>query len=273
MGCWFIASKFIALGVFILMNVISSVSKSSKSSKSSSKENWKGSKLGTRAYNKELEVIELAKADYLIASQAESYFKRKLLLCVVFMRPSATTLVTRNLARLGKSCEWAFVFYDGTDQEINKFCNDSSVQTVVYCKLASQALANKKSLEISRRAIPKSVLYRELLPYTSAYQRIFLMDEDISLLDFNSDKFLQIWDCSLPHQPPPLIVQPVIAEPTQYFNFVWQKTWQHTGYVAIASGLVEQQVPFFDAIFFEWFVKRVLVATKDVATKVNRSYI
>ena len=72
MGCWFMASKFIAVGVFILMNVTTAVSKSSKSSKSSSKENWKGSKLGTRAYNKELEVIELAKADYVIASQAES---------------------------------------------------------------------------------------------------------------------------------------------------------------------------------------------------------
>ena len=267
--------KVIAVAFFLLSNASVALSKSSKE-KSRDKTVWngkrphfKGSNLGTTKYNKELEVIAQAKEDYSIARQADSYLQRKLLLCVVFMRPSASTLVKRNVVQMRESCEWAFIFYDGTEKEIDKVCDEYSVQKVVHCKLASQALTNKKSSPVSRRAIPKSVLHRELLPFIPDYQRVFLMDEDISLQGFNADKFLQIWDCSLANQPPPLIVQPVIAEPTQYFNFVLQKTWHGSGYIAVASGLIEQQVPLFDAIFFEWFVKRVLVATKEIATKVN----
>ena len=262
------------IAVICLINHLTAASSSkSKSEKSKSKRkrerNWTGSKIGTTEYNKEIEVIETAKVDYSIGRKAESYLRRKLLLCVVFMRPAAKDMVQKNIAHMSTGCEWAVVFYDGKDKDIETFCGDITAGNIIHCKLAAQAFTNKNASDISRRGIPKSVLYADLVPYLSGYQRIFLMDEDISLLDFNLNKFLKIWDCALRNQPPPLIVQPVIAEPTQYFNFVLQQTWKDTGVVATASGLVEQQVPFFDAIFFEWFVRRVLVTTRDVAAKVT----
>lgn len=116
-----------------------------------------------------------------------------------------------------------------------------------------------------RKAVPKSVLYSELLPYLPNFKRIFLMDEDISLVGFDFKSMMKIWDCAFYPFPPPLIVQPLIAESNQYFKFVGVKAWQGKGVVASASGIVEQQVPMFDAVFFEWFVKRCLSMTKQDA--------
>lgn len=52
--------------------------------------------------------------------------------------------------------------------------------------------SNLKDLVLrkGRKSIPKSVLYSDLLPYLSKYKRIFLMDEDISLLGFDMKKVM-----------------------------------------------------------------------------------
>jgi hypothetical protein len=73
------------------------------------------------------------------------------------------------------------------------------------------------------------------------------------------------WDCSFYPFPPPLVAQPLIAESKQFFNFVGSKAWSGKGVVASSGGLIEQQVPMFDAVFFEWFVKRCLSMTKQYA--------
>lgn len=62
-----------------------------------------------------------------------------------------------------------------------------------------------------------------------------------------------------------MVAQPLIAESKQFFNFVGAKSWSGKGVVASSSGLIEQQVPMFDAVFFEWFVKRCLYLTKQYA--------
>ena len=43
-------------------------------------------------------------------------------------------------------------------------------------------------LQKGRKSIPKSVLYSDLLPYLYEYKKVFLMDEDISLVGFNFKK-------------------------------------------------------------------------------------
>jgi hypothetical protein len=120
-------------------------------------------------------------------------------------------------------------------------------------------------LRKDRKAVPKSVLYSDLLPYLSKFKRIFLMDEDISLVGFDFVKTMNVWSCAFHPFPPPLVVQPLIAESNQYFSFVGIKAWTGKGVMSSASGIVEQQVPMFDAVFFEWFVKRCLSLTKQDA--------
>ncbi len=92
------------------------------------------------------------------------------------------------------------------------------------------------------------------------------MDEDISLSGFNASQFLLYWACAFPASP--LVVQPLIYESNQYINYLNLKSWRRGArnqIVASAVGLIEQQVPLFDAVFFEWFVKRVLAQTYNIA--------
>jgi hypothetical protein len=91
-------------------------------------------------------------------------------------------------------------------------------------------------------SIPKTALYKELLPLLPRYRRIFLLDEDILLHGFgivNSFLFAfenklyihtdlgslsTVWDCAFWPQPPPLIVQPLVLESIQARSLSSKKT-------------------------------------------------
>lgn len=75
-------------------------------------------------------------------------------------------------------------------------------------------------------------------------------------------RFESKWNCAFHPNPPPLIVQALVAENTQYFPFVTVKGWGNKPLTAVATGLVEQQIPAFDSVFFEWFLKRVISIPK-----------
>ena len=57
----------------------------------------------------------------------------------------------------------------------------------------------------------------------------------------------------------PLVVQPLIAENTQYFPHLHERRWKHNinsktrKVVAATVGLVEQQVPMFKTNFLSWY--------------------
>jgi len=90
------------------------------------------------------------------------------------------------------------------------------------------------------------------------------MDEDISLEGFDSTIFMKIWSCAFKQRP--LIVQPLVVESNQFLVYVNEKPWREAPWDDVDAsrvGYIEQQVPLFDSIFFEWFVKRVLSQTKQ----------
>ena len=179
-------------------------------------------------------------------------------------------------------CDWAVVVYDGDASEV---CNPLRLKSnVVHCQLIPEksfrgigmfGYANGSSLPLlvdkvtgrpRRPTIPKTILYTELVPLLKNYHRVILLDEDISLEGFATERFLRIWSCAFyPHVP--LVVQPLIAENTQFLQYMNAKSWKKIGLkdvLASASGVVEQQVPAFDAIFFEWLVQHVLSIPRPV---------
>jgi hypothetical protein len=115
------------------------------------------------------------------------------------------------------------------------------------------------------------VLYQDLLPLLPRYNRVFTLDDDVSLKGFDAAKFLLHWDCAM--QPPPLITQPLISESNQYIGFVNKNAWDGVmgsdGRKVLVSqvGFIEQQAPVFDSAFFDWFIRRVLTKSKEVALK------
>ena len=233
---------------------------------------FNGSAIGTTNYRDELAVIALGKKDYLHAISVKK--KRRHLLCVVFMKASVNNLVTvlSNMQRLGDACDWAVIFYAGEYKEEVKVCSHPKLKSrLVLCTRPRATLRVNDGVDVSNskehlsKSVPKTVLYRSLLPLLPNYERIFLLDEDISLVEFDYNIYSEVWDCAFRHQSPPLITQAVVAEDTQFFDFVSERSWRDKNIVATASGLVEQQAPLFDSIFFEWFVKRVLKSTYQYA--------
>jgi hypothetical protein len=252
-------------------------------------------------FNKELEVINMGKIDYRKRNRT-----RKPLLCVAFVKASAEPLkqLQTNMNVMKAECEWAVVFYDGTDGDISAFCGPKSnkvqrkasripksvpddepaeieeertVITVVHCKRAvdtierpttSVELADGRVIE-QKLSVPKTALYQELLPVLPYYEDVFLLDEDISLEGFKIQDLMRVWKCVYTEDIRPLIVQPLIVERTQYFPYVHLDAWKSMKrkVYAAATGLVEQQVPLFDAVFFEWMVRRVLSQTREIALK------
>eukprot|EP01038_Epipyxis_sp_PR26KG_P011628 gene11628-15575_t len=222
----------------------------------------------------EINAINFGILDY---NNAMKYKYRKPLLCVTFLRASMNPILTlhSNMMIMENLCDWAIIIYDGTKASIESVCNNS--QSFIYCRkipLATIKVYSNSSSNVTistiPRTIPKTVMYRELLPFLSNYQRVFLLDEDISLLGFDINKFTKVWNCAFYPHPPPLIVQPLIAESNQYFGFVNLNTWvvkKRKHIIATASGLVEQQTPLFDSIFLQWYISRVLIHTKDFVLK------
>uniref|UniRef100_A0A7S3M3Z2 Uncharacterized protein n=1 Tax=Spumella elongata TaxID=89044 RepID=A0A7S3M3Z2_9STRA len=192
-----------------------------------------------------------------------------------------------NMKVMQTGCDWAAIFYDGTPSEITRFCNKggktrseilhhNATGELVFCQRAKDTLNRPQSLittadgtkNITQAlSVPKSALYTELLPLLANYASIFIMDEDISLKGFDFKHFMRIWKCSFESDFRPLIVQPLIVERTQYFPYVYAGSWNATKSLvySASTGLVEQQVPFFDSTFLEWFIRHVLVHTREVA--------
>jgi hypothetical protein len=242
--------------------------------------------LGTTQYNKELQVIYEGKKDRELELQDISEGRRKMrrgVLCVTFAKASLKPTITlfSNVLYTKDACQWAIIIYSGADDEVDKLCRSDALKGhTVHCRKAADALNstipsssassgfNGSRNALSAKAVPKTVLYRELLPILGTYERVLLLDEDMSLIGFDIAQYMEIWDCAFyPYRP--LVTQPLISESTQYFNYLSYQTWASKGYQASASGLIEQQIPFFDASFFEWFVRRVLVHTRATALKMG----
>lgn len=209
-------------------------------------------------------MIEQGKWDYKKALEQAKYFPRKELLCVHFLKATEelSTTVIDNIKLIKNKCDWALVLYDGDHNNVSKLCNNPAIyEYLVFCERSADTLKEETNHKVST---PKTVLYHSLLPLLPKYKKLILMDEDISLDGFDMQKFLQIWKCSFTYEP--LIVQPLISESNQYLLFVNAKPWKekekYSKAIASTVGYIEQQVPAFDSIFFEWFVRRVLVHTK-----------
>uniref|UniRef100_A0A7S3M2X9 Uncharacterized protein n=1 Tax=Spumella elongata TaxID=89044 RepID=A0A7S3M2X9_9STRA len=235
--------------------------------------------------NQEMISIQAGRADYLKVLN-----HRKSLLCVSFVNTdvSVLSLLSQNMVIMERQCDWVVVFYEGSAVDISSFCSkalealhSTSQQSyrkqnyLIHCKL-TQNTANRQEIIFpfmngkptqERVSVPTSVLYQDILPYLPNYRKVFIMDEDTSLEGFNVQRFLQIWQCSFNNDFRPLIVQPLLAERTQMVPYVHADTWARAkGRVFSSSvGLVEQQVPFFDSTFLEWFIRHVLVHTREVA--------
>jgi hypothetical protein len=106
--------------------------------------------------------------------------------------------------------------------------------------------------------LAKPMMYDRVLPLLPNYHRVWLLDEDISLLNLNPAAFLNTLDCAFWPDPPPLVAPTTILESSQRYAFANQHSWRGSGVVATSSDFIEVQMPILNATFFDWFVRYVI---------------
>lgn len=236
--------------IILLISILQSILRNGRS------EEWHGSRIGTKDYNKELDTV---KGEYM--HEAEVYVMKNStrFLCATFVGNSSSALqiLQRNIELSISACTWVVIEYN----VLSQVCSNSFVKLhTIYCQKAT--LLNM----YNNISIPKSVMYHDFVHLVRFYENVFLMDEDISLIGFDFQIFSKNWDCVF--HPKPLIVQPLIAEYTQYILWANERPWRHRNFKRIIGNevhLVEQQVPMFDSRFFHWFVTKVLKPLKTIS--------
>jgi len=217
-------------------------------------------------------------------------------LCVTFMNTSIEQIIFlfSNVQVMKGYCDWAIVVYGEGSMSTQKLCDSKRIKShVVSCKKAS-LLENKKASDLSAKnsseSIAKAVLYRELLSFLPLYKQVFLLDDDVSLVGFNPKKYFEIVSTAFGSNGPPLISQPLISDSDTMHNFLNYRYW-HTkkssnslndtimevyhrnrstsGVLAAQVLLIEPLATLIDTTFFEWFVRRVLVHTKEISSRLS----
>ena len=229
----------------------------------------------------EIDTINIAVRDY--QPLYSTYPSRKSYLCSTFMGievPDEKFTLTKNILieniRI-TPCDWIILFYDGVknpnaDKLKSHICDLAKMhiqanltRELLYCgdclylknstAYIEQNVHNYTALNYFTLtgAIVKPMMHVDLIPYLRNYQKVFLLDSDMDLSSFDFPLAMHIWNCSI--YPPPLIIQPVIDGLTAIRLqrwYAWKAEADKVNMFVYPS--VEQQAPFFDSIFLEWFL-------------------
>lgn len=155
----------------------------------------------------------------------------------------------------------------------------ASMQSDVSRKLLSSGTGGRTGHQLEEgKHIPKPAMFKYLLDVVVNYNKIWLLDEDISLVGFDIGDFLYRSTCGVrtaPYAPTALLVtQPLVGSHTQdrisvSFDY-WKSKLNATkrdqtqisdrlhDVVGIHTGFVESQAPLFDSDYFVWYTKYIV---------------
>eukprot|EP01036_Dinobryon_divergens_P023758 gene23758-32144_t len=198
------------------------------------------------------------------------------MLCVTFtalQKDKSWRNILRNVKYAKERCEWVVVSYNSVDEVL--YSSRLTVIEEVALWANTSAMVMRHSFG-DRDGLMKPLLFDALLPFLRLYSKVWLMDEDISIVGFNFRSYFGIWDCAFdPASPPPVISQPLIHG-NKYQPPFTKDGWAmyNNSVIAIRSAWVEQQSPILDARFFAWFIENVIFPLKNdfIETKSDFGY-
>lgn len=224
---------------------------------------------------------------------------RKGILCTTFIAwiEPFKHILTTNIARTAAWCSWHVVIYDPAgsttkiitqelstlllsannslrshvtmevtppkalalsyfQSECHKYISkhlDSSLLLFDQCKL----IETLRSKPYNPSLFSKASMLISLLNRCTAYQYVWTLDGDISLHDYDVHRFFQYQQCAFAS--PPMVAQPLIYEPTQFYRYLYRWSWGHSSILVHTVGFVELQAAFFNAQFLEWFIVSFII--------------
>ena len=189
----------------------------------------------------------------------------KPLLCATFA--SLTNVqsfdnLIENIKLGGNRCDWIVVPYKPKNgaEKSQRTWSESFKETIA--RTASESKTSFTILDDDHKISStigdgdelKPLLYHKLLPYLQSYEKLWLLDEDISIEGFNFERYFGIWNCAFRQDSPaPCITQPLLIgkELAPFGNNGWKIF--NDSIIAVKSAWIEQQAPILDAQFFSWF--------------------
>ena len=190
---------------------------------------------------------------------------QKPLLCVTFLSlrsEKSWNNLLQNVKYAKESCEWLAVSYNSVDEKL--LSSRVAVMDDVARSVNTAALIQRHSFGDSD-GLMKPLLFDVLLPRLRWYSRVWLMDEDISIVGFKFLSYFGIWNCAFDKaSPPPVISQPLING-NKYSPPFDKDGWAmyKNAVVAIQSAWIEQQSPILEARFFAWFIENFIFPMKS----------
>eukprot|EP01036_Dinobryon_divergens_P036353 gene36353-47316_t len=196
-----------------------------------------------------------------------SRMQKKPLLCVTyisFRNFKAVNNLDRNIKYAKNNCDWIIISYKpivdatvdiGGDGDILKSLTDAA------------RISNSTALIIdggNRSSTMKPTMYELLLPYLPNYEKVWLLDEDISFEGFHFDSYFSIWNCAFNRLSPlPAISQPLVKgrHLIPFDSLGW--SMYNGSILAVKAAWIEQQAPILDAEFFAWFIEYFVTPIRD----------
>jgi len=152
------------------------------------------------------------------------------------------------------SADWAVLLY-GENNTVGEWGSMKNEAEKLLGVRVSILMGHVPRADANQSFHPKLMFQQQLAPLSFAYDYVWLLDEDISLVGFQFSEFWQFHQ-SFPHGPP-MIAQPLIAGNTQISKYmVNAEQWEGHSYMAAEVTLVEQQAPLLSSEFFRFFVNR-----------------
>lgn len=186
------------------------------------------------------------------------------LLCAALISTTDSTIhrVLRNVEAVGDGCHWAFVVYAGEHEKITELEGNVTLLggTIARTVMFDGIMPSHCNF------VAKVRLYPYLLDELKLYERVWVLDDDIDISRVNVKCLSKLLDQGiLPHKPL-LIAQTTLVPWTQATPFFHMKFWMkeeiRSKYPAGIVGIhwyIEQQMPIFDSVFFEWFITYVIM--------------
>jgi len=166
------------------------------------------------------------------ATATETSSRPKKVLCAVFLSANdeqQLSLLTQNMAQTKGFCEWAVISYTSTSKEKLELLRTSgAVLATSYLPSANAKNASTSSLVAAAPGfVPKPLLYPLLEPLLADYERVWLLDSDISFDGFDTQQLTKTLSCLSKSAliTNPLILQPLIKESTLTYPLQNYNTW------------------------------------------------
>ena len=183
------------------------------------------------------------------------------LLCVSFLNTTieAVLFLFANINIMKDDCDWAIVvFATGMMSQEDLCATESIAPFTVYC--------NRSFMVQEDLFVPLGALFPEIAFLLPDYDRVFLMDQGVSLLGFDPDTFFRLARCSFAGGYP-MVSHPLLREPSwSKFPYLLRRHWNRSSNGTDSAGpivatevlLVEPVAAMVDSRFLMWLVRHLL---------------